>query len=240
MALVDLYSQGLAQGSDLGAAPLTASQLREAYVAGDPADRMKAIRDVWDGEDLDYGRLVLTAYAAARMTPSEELTEDAPDLIASMLSAGLDSDALSWAQFAPQGGEAWALLVLAQPTRQNPVTQDQIDTFIGADESKDQRKSQFLFAGLAGLSRVDATARADLASELSVDLGAGSKWAQLISKAGEVRNPALVAYLAGLGMQGSGWDKMTPEHLYHIVSALNQVGMSAEARMIAAEAVARG
>jgi hypothetical protein len=41
-------------------------------------------------------------------------------------------------------------------------------------------------------------------------------------------------------MQGNGWDKMTPLHLYHIVSALNRVGLSAEARMIAAEAVARG
>jgi hypothetical protein len=33
---------------------------------------------------------------------------------------------------------------------------------------------------------------------------------------------------------------MTSVHLYHIVSALNRVGLSAEARMIAAEAVARG
>ena len=49
-----------------------------------------------------------------------------------------------------------------------------------------------------------------------------------------------MALLAGLGMQGSGWDKMTAMHLYHIVSALNRVGLTAEARMIAAEAVARG
>jgi hypothetical protein len=49
----------------------------------------------------------------------------------------------------------------------------------------------------------------------------------------------LVVLLAGLGMQGDGWDKMTSVHLYHIVSALNRVGLSAEARMIAAEAVAR-
>jgi hypothetical protein len=32
---------------------------------------------------------------------------------------------------------------------------------------------------------------------------------------------------------------MTPMHLYHIVSALRLVGLDAEARMIAAEAVAR-
>jgi hypothetical protein len=50
----------------------------------------------------------------------------------------------------------------------------------------------------------------------------------------------LVALLAGLGMQGSSWQQMTPLHLFHITSALNRVGMGAEARMIAAEAVARG
>ena len=46
--------------------------------------------------------------------------------------------------------------------------------------------------------------------------------------------------IEGLGMQGSGWDKMTARHLYHIVRALDQAGLNAEARMIAAEAVARG
>ncbi|HMO67853.1 MAG TPA: hypothetical protein PKE25_04180, partial [Novosphingobium sp.] len=67
-----------------------------------------------------------------------------------------------------------------------------------------------------------------------------SRWSQLIEQAAEARNPALVALLAGLGMQGFGWERMTPRHLYHIVAALNAVGLSAEARMIAAEAVARG
>ena len=52
-------------------------------------------------------------------------------------------------------------------------------------------------------------------------------------------NPALVALLAGLGMQGESWQRMTALHLYHIVRALDAVGMNAEARMIAAEAVAR-
>ena len=56
----------------------------------------------------------------------------------------------------------------------------------------------------------------------------------------ELNNPALVALLAGVGMQGSGWDRMTARHLYHIVRALDRVGLNAEARMIAAEAVARG
>jgi hypothetical protein len=40
-------------------------------------------------------------------------------------------------------------------------------------------------------------------------------------------------------MQGNDWDKMTARHLFHIVRALDQAGLQAEARMIAAEAVAR-
>ena len=239
-AMVDLYSQVLATGNDLGAPTQTATFLREAYVAGDPADRMAAIRNVWGGESVDYGRLVLTAYAAARMTPSEELADNAADLIASMLTAGLDADALTWAQYAPQGSEAWALLALAQSARRTPVSQDQVELFTADDESPEQRKSQFLLAGLAGLGRIDSSIRGSLASDLGADFASDSKWTQLISKAAAAKNPALVAYLAGVGMQGSSWDQMTPKHLYHIVSALDQVGLSAEARMIAAEAVARG
>ena len=60
-----------------------------------------------------------------------------------------------------------------------------------------------------------------------------------IGSAGEFENAALVTLLMGLGMQGDDWSRMTPRHLYHIVSALRQSGMEAEARMIAAEAIAR-
>ena len=74
---------------------------------------------------------------------------------------------------------------------------------------------------------------------MSFDLGKQTRWTRAIARAGEVNNPALVAMLAGLGMQGSDWSQMTPLHLYHIVAALSEVGLEAEARMIAAEAVAR-
>jgi hypothetical protein len=71
-------------------------------------------------------------------------------------------------------------------------------------------------------------------------LNSATAWTRAIDAAAAVDNQALVAFLAGLGMQGDGWERMTARHLYHIVSALNRVGLSAEARMIAAEAVARG
>ena len=69
---------------------------------------------------------------------------------------------------------------------------------------------------------------------------AAVKTPEVIDAAAEVNNQGMVMLLAGLGMQGEGWDRMTTVHLYHIVSALNRVGLGAEARMIAAEAMARG
>ena len=74
---------------------------------------------------------------------------------------------------------------------------------------------------------------------LGVNITAESRWTRMIDQAAAVNNRALVAMLAGLGMQGASWDRMTARHLYHIVSALRRVGLDAEARMIAAEAVAR-
>jgi hypothetical protein len=40
-------------------------------------------------------------------------------------------------------------------------------------------------------------------------------------------------------MQTSAWSGVPPESLYRIVSALRAVGLTGEARMIAAEAIAR-
>ena len=74
---------------------------------------------------------------------------------------------------------------------------------------------------------------------MSLGLSRQTRWTRMISRAAEVGNPALVALLAGLGMQGNSWSQMTPLHLYHITAALAKVGLEAEARMIAAEAVAR-
>lgn len=239
-AYVDLMSQFRGEGAGEGELATRASRLRDAYVLADSAARVAAIKDVWGSEQPDYGRLVLTAYAAARLEPDEALADDAAPLVASMLAAGLERDALRWAAVVPQGSEAWALLVFAQPTRANPVTSGQFESFAGDDDSAGQRKSAFLLAGLAGLGRIEREAVNDLATDLGADFGRQTRWSGLIDAAAEAGNPALVAFLAGVGMQGNSWDRMTPRHLFHIVSALERVGLSAEARMIAAEAVARG
>ncbi|HEX4848818.1 MAG TPA: hypothetical protein VFV30_11790 [Novosphingobium sp.] len=242
-AMVDLYSQIYAQQDIKGDWAANAESLRSAYVGATPSDRMAAMRTLWDGAadpEARYARQVLTAYAAARMPVSGDFAADAPDLIASMLAAGLDANAMRWAPQVDTGSLGWGMLVLAAPDRSQPVDSGAIDSFYGNDPSDEYRKTQFLVAGLAGLGRIDPATAKDFGGKLDFDLDRRTRWSALIEQAADLNNRELVALLAGMGMQGSGWDKMTPLHLYHIVSALNRVGLSAEARMIAAEAVARG
>lgn len=237
-AMVDLYSQLWAE-EIAGDERARAVTLREAYVAQDPAARLAAMRELW-GDGANYGRQVLTAYAAARLPVDEALIADAPRIVASMLAAGLDRNAMRWGRAVPEGSEAWALLALAQPDRRTQVSRGAVQEFMDEDASADQRKSRFLVAGLAGLGRLEMNSAANLASRLGVNLTRESAWSQRIDRAAQLGNPTLVALLAGLGMQGDGWDKMTARHLFHIVRGLRQVGLENEARMIAAEAVARG
>lgn len=241
-AMVDLYAQiydDADANSDLGQ---RAARLREAYVATTAAERLAAIRDLWgDGADADqrYGRQVLTAYAAARLPAGPALAGDAGPLIAAMLAAGLDRSALRWSGVVESGSEGWALLTLAAPGAAQVQT-GAIDDFRDNDESADLRKSRFLVAGLAGLGRLPVPAAQELARKYGFELDRPSRWSRAIDKAAELRNPTLVVLLAGLGMQGNSWQRMTARNLFHIVSALNRSGLAAEARMIAAEAVARG
>jgi len=128
---------------------------------------------------------------------------------------------------------------LAAPVKTAAIGADALGTFQGEDDSAGALRSQFLLAGLMGLGRVDDNTARSFAGKLKVDMGRQTRWTRAIDDAAASENPALVALLAGFGMQAASWDKMTPVHLYHIVSALRSVGLEGEARMIAAEAVAR-
>jgi hypothetical protein len=241
-AMVDLYSQIYEETEEEQGAFAQASRtLRTAYVGGDTASRLAAIKALWGADQSledPYGRWVLTAYAAARLEPSEALEDDAGPLIASMLAAGFDRDAARWSGVVPSGSLGWALIALSVP-RAQPVSGGAIGDFIADDDSTGQRKSRMLVAGLAALDRASPGAIEDYSEDLGIDLARRSRWTQAIDAAARTRNQALVVLLAGLGMQGEGWDQMTALHLFHVVRALDRVGLSAEARMIAAEAVAR-
>jgi len=237
-ALVDLYSQlGDEEADDALAERVQA--LRTAYVGADAASRLGAMKSVWGtAEGERYGRFVLTAAAAARLEPAETLATDAGDIIASILTAGYDRDAGRWAAFVEAGSQGWALLTLGLPRAQN-ATSGQFEDFSDADASAGKLKSRLLLASAAGLGRMSEGAISAGATDFGIDFERRSKWTQAIDAAASGQNQAMVVILAALGMQGNGWQQMTPVHLYHIVKALDAVGLGAEARMIAAEAVAR-
>jgi len=240
-ALVDLWSQAYDEPSIEGTGRDAAQSLRLAYVARDPAARLGAMRELWNGAagGQTYGRQVLTAYAAARLPVTEGAAGDAPLLLGSMLAAGLDRNAARWSSVVPAGTLGWALLAVGSPDAAT-VSGGGLDDFIDDDGSAEQRKARFLVAGLAGLGRLDEGTASGLLQDMGTSLRLESAWSRRIDAAAQYRNQALVALLAGVGMQGDGWDRMTARQLFHIVRALAQVGLEPEARMIAAEAVARG
>lgn len=215
--------------------------LRTAYVAADVDDRVAAMQALWTRSDnafVRYSAHILTAHAAARVAPSDDLSDYADDLIVSMVSAGFDTSAARWAQVVPQGSLGWAVLSLAVPGQSQLSTSD-VSEFFGNDQSESARKSAFLVAGLAGLGRISNADRDSLAEDLSVSFGGESRWSRAIGAAAAQGNDGLVTLLVGMGMQGNDWSAMTPRQLYHVVSALRIAGRQAEARMIAAEAVSR-
>ncbi|RVQ65283.1 hypothetical protein EKN06_13665 [Croceicoccus ponticola] len=240
-ALVDLYSQIYSDPEISGDEAARANLLRNAYV-GDAEARLGAMREIWGEKDLSkryYARQVLTAYAAARLPIDPAFEADAGQLIGAMLAAGLDANAVRWARTVQVGSQGWGLLMVGSPLISEEVGESAARSFIDEDESADQRRSRFFIAGLAGLGRITPDVAAELSGELGYDIGRQTRWTKAIDRAAKRRNKVLVSYLAALGMQGSSWSQMTPVHLYHVVSALNAAGLGAEARMIAAEAVAR-
>lgn len=227
-AMVDLLSIAYGTGDTGTVLADRAEVLRRAYVAADPEERMSALRTLWSADvNAPYGTRVATAYAAARMPVDEAFADDADELVAAMLAAGLDRNALRWTGVVENGSKAWAMLALVNPQR---------DAVSVGEVGDSDHATRLFVAGLAGLGR----ASDGLARDYDIDLARQTRWTRAISGAADSGSAPLVALLAGLGMQGDSWAKMTPLHLYHIVRALDRVGLSAEARMIAAEAVARG
>ena len=97
-------------------------------------------------------------------------------------------------------------------------------------------RAQLLVAALAGprpdQRRIRPRSRA-FASAATI------AWTAAIDQAARERAPGTVALLAGVGMQTGDWRGVPPHYLFRIVRALRAVGLDYEARMIAAEALAR-
>ena len=119
------------------------------------------------------------------------------------------------------------------------VSSGALSDFGGDDASKEQLRSKFLLAAIAGLGRADQQTIDDFASDLEVDLGRSTRWTRAIQSAAQRGQSGTVALLVAVGMQGRDWRAMSPLHLFHITQSLKRVGLEPEARMIAAEALSR-
>ena len=241
-AMVDLYAATYDDPEASDDRKALASTLRQAYTNNTAESRIAAMRDLWDRSKnmmAQYSATILTARAAAKIPPSAALGDQSADLIASMLTAGLDRSAVRWADIVDQGSDGWALLAVASPKKNIPVSYGALDDFGSNDASEEKLRSKFLLAALAGLGRADQATIDDFANDLNVDLSRSTKWTRAIRSAARRGQQGTVALLVAVGMQGRDWRSMSPLHLYHIMQSLKRVGLEPEARMIAAEALSR-
>ena len=242
--LVDAYSLMLDQTDIAETEGTIAARLRTAWTHRDPAERVEAMRRLWREPEAPrerYARLILTAGAAARIAPSEDYGGDTDNLIASLLSAGMDRAAASWSSIVEQAENdlAWAMLAVGAPQPSVGISTGRIEAFMSADESAGRRRSELLVAALGGIGRIEEGDMRSLGSGLGIDLGAASRWGERIDEAARRREAGTVVLLAASGMQTDDWYGVPPAHLFRILRALRTVGLEFEARMIAAEAIAR-
>lgn len=232
LALVDLY--GLIDAGDDQGNPANgvASDLRTAYAGGSRDVRLGALRGLW-GQNSDglagYGRLVLTARAAQRILVAGK-TDGSDQLVASMLSAGLDRSAARWRNGVARGSLGWALILVSDPDSNAHYGSGDVGAF-----SANAAKQRMFAAALAGLARLDPA----VAQSYGADVQSDNVWVRAIGRAAAQGRPGEVLVLSAVGLQTQDWRGVSPAALFHIVNALRVVGLGSTARMVAAEAVTR-
>lgn len=248
-ALTDFYSWIYDSTDPNDLSGTDAWQLRLAFAATDRDQRLAAMRQLWgeganDRLEREASRALL-GRAAARIDPDPELQADAVNLIASMLAAGMDREALRWADAVNQMDDgqadaAWAMLALAAPEGSPvDVSVGRINAFIGRDDSAYRKRSAFLVAGLTALGKLDAGAASRLNGRYRLQIERSSPLTQMLGAAARRRQAGSVLVLAGTGLQSRDWEAVPSSHLFHIVMAMRNTGQDFAARMIAAEALAR-
>ena len=237
-AMVDLYAALADDDSTAGVPATQTALLRDAYV-GTRESRVAALRRLWSDDDRQarYGRLVLTARAAARLG-IVEADQDADRIVAAMLAAGLDRTAQRWRGHVPEGSDAWAMLTLADPDAAGGNGAAMLSRYAPGGAAAD-RKRQLFLAGLAGLGRLSAASIEQAAADLDVRVGTVDAWTRAIDAAAREGQAGTVVLLCAAGMQTGDWAGVPAAGLYRMVAALRAVGLDGEARMLAAEAIAR-
>ena len=246
-ALVDLYGQIYDSMDPSDLAGTDPWHLRTAFVGRDPDARLDAMQRFWTAARTpveQQAAYALLSFAATRIPPDPKREEVAERLIASMLAGGFDQEAARWSTAVRQmddepADRAWALLALGTRSTDVDVSYDRIDAFIGRDGSPGKQRSRLLLGGLAGTGRIDVDTANRLNQQHRLGLGRNSAWTRLIDDAGRRGQAGTAALLAATGMQTSDISRVPSAHVFHALGALRRAGMEYQARMIAAEALAR-
>jgi hypothetical protein len=242
-AMVDIYATAFDDTELNDDLKSQAELLQKAYAGKGDAARVTAMRSLW-GEakngDERHGMLVLTARAAATVAPASVEAADADQLIASMMTAGFDNQAVRWGDKVQQGSLGWGILAAGAPGWQGEIDYGALDDFRDSDDSENYQKTALLAAAVGGLERSPLEAVNDMGESIDRNLTKQTDWSRAINAAAARGESGTVVLLAAAGLQARDWGRVPPHHLYHIVRALKSVGLEAEARMIAAEAVSFG
>lgn len=246
-ALSDLYATIYDQTDPTDLSGTDAWQLRLAFAARDPGQRLEAMRKLWGRGDDPLQRLAseaLLSLAASRLRPSVALEADAPRLIASLLAGGNEGAASRWAPVVGEisddaaADQAWALLALGT-TAPVDLSASRIEDFIDRDTSASKYRSKLLVAGLAGTGRIDSETATNLNRSYTLGLGRTSEWTGLMTQAGSRRQSGSTVLLAAIGMQASSPERIPSASLFQALKAMRSAGMESQARLIAAEMIAR-
>lgn len=246
-ALTDFYSwiYDSTDPNDLGGTD--AWQVRLAWAARDQDAKLDAMRHLWtlgSGPLQREASRALLAGAAARIEPDSHLQSDAPDLVASMLVAGMDKEAAGWARALDgmkdeAADKVWAMLALGAPDGTVDTSPSRVSAFVDRDKSQGHKRGALLVAGLAALGRLDNADASRLNARYRLHIQQSTQWTQMVDAAAHRNQPGTVLVLAGTGLQAPGFDSVPSAHLFHIVMGLRNTGQDFLARMIAAEALAR-
>lgn len=248
--LVDLYGRVMDEAGDEDT-DSPAGRLRAAYRGDDDDARLSAMHAIWDaaangngGERDRYAASILTARAAAGITPSSDQKDDVASLVASMLAAGLDTQAERWAGVAEatsgaDGDRAWSILAVGAPRPGVAIDASRVGKFVKRAGESGAQRSALLISALTGLGRLDDASAAKLASQVGVTLGQPSAYGSALRRAVSAHERGTVALLVAVGMQSPTWTGVPAGDFYQMISALRAVGMENEARMISAEAMTR-
>ena len=244
-ALVDFYGAAFDETDPGERSGKPFDLLRQAFTAKSASERVQIMAQFWSMESLgewqDYARQITTARLATQIRPSDDFAQEAPLLISSMFAAGLDTQAAAWGQVVQASDIplAWGYLAVGAPRALETPSESEITNFGNAGEDNIELRSRLLFAGLAGLGRIPDASMSSMAEQFEVPIGRRSLWSNALDEAVQRKSVGAVAILCAVGLQSSRWEDIPPAHLYHVVSALRRVGLDAEARMIAVEAVSR-